>query len=239
MNIVALIPARGGSKRIPRKNIKLLGGKPLIQWTIEAAQQGHLFSDILVPTDDKETTDIVYRLGAKAAYRPNSSDAEPDIVWVHAVLHYIVADAIAILRPTSPFRDADTIRAAVQRFNDWQPADSLRFVRRVNEHPGKMWSVQRGERMTPILPLWTRTGNDSTDTPWHSAPTQTLPMFYVQTAGMEIVWTKVVRETNTISGATVIPFEVSGWPALDINTPEDWDRAERHVADLQAAASTQ
>jgi CMP-N,N'-diacetyllegionaminic acid synthase len=143
-------------------------------------------------------------------------------------------DAFAILRPTSPFRDAATIREAWRVFTSSQPADSLRSVRPVTEHPGKMWMCQREQRIVPLLPYWTRTGTKEMDTPWHSTPTQCLPAMHVQTAGMEIAWTQTIVRTGTIAGTNVVPFTMKGIESLDINSIDDWERAERHVAALQA-----
>lgn len=237
MNIVALIPARAGSKRIPGKNIKLLGGKPLIQWTIEAAFESSVFQRIVVATDDAAAARITTDLGFKTYSRTPSADNEPDIAWVRDAP--IGAAAFAILRPTSPFRTADTIRRAWTTFQN-HPCDSLRAVEPAKQHPFKMWVLQHNTgRIVPFASVeWVLNG-----VPAHSCPTQTLPAIYAQNASLEIAWTKTLMQKHSISGDNILPFFTEGWEGFDINTPEDWERAERHatelLARLQATAAAQ
>ncbi len=221
-SIVALIPARAGSKRIKDKNIRDLGGKPLIAWTIEAAKGSGIFARIIVCTDSDEYARIAGEYGAELLKRSVSADDEPDIAWVKQAAPWLT-DAFAILRPTSPFRTADTIRRAWWHFLDHQPCDSLRAVEPVKQHPGKMW-VERGNRLLPLLPWQTE------QAPWHSSPTQSLPPVWMQNASLEIAWTKTVTESCTIAGANVLPWEMPEGENLDLNTPEDWQRAEEIIA---------
>jgi CMP-N,N'-diacetyllegionaminic acid synthase len=239
VRIVALIPARAGSKRIAGKNTRLLGGKPLIAWTIEAANQSGVFEDIVVCSDCQSVLAVAVECGVYAFPRQSSADDEPDIAWVRAVSGLELYDAFAILRPTSPFRCADTIRHAWAKFIALQPADSLRSTRPVTEHPGKVWMCQREQRIVPLLPYWTRTGTKELDTPWHSTPTQCLPAMSVQTAGLEIAWTATVTRTGTIAGTNIIPYRLEGMESLDINTQDDWERAERYLAALQAPTAAE
>jgi CMP-N,N'-diacetyllegionaminic acid synthase len=231
-SIVALIPARAGSKRIKGKNTKLLGGKPLIQWTIEAAQASGIFDQIFVCSDDAAL--MTYVIGRQAVLMPraDASDDQPDIIWVRDVLSRMTPrDAFAILRPTSPFRTADMIRRAWQNFQESQPCDSLRAVRPVREHPGKMWTLDaKKNRLMPIMPYKHPDG-----TPWHSSPTQTLKPVYVQTASLEIAWTKTVTETGTISGDHIVPFHCDYLEGVDLNTMDDWREAERLIAEMAIA----
>jgi CMP-N,N'-diacetyllegionaminic acid synthase len=239
-SIVALIPARAGSKRIPGKNTKLLGGKPLIQWTIEAAHASEVFARIYVFTEDYGIAQTVMTrtsVGVRMRSAASALDDAADIVWVREALQTlgwnegITPDAFAILRPTSPFRTADTIRRAWQKFQESQPCDSLRAVRPVREHPGKMWTWDtKKNRLMPIMPYKHPDG-----TPWHSSPTQTLKPMYVQNASLEIAWTKTVTETGTISGDHIVPFFTTGIEGVDLNTPEDWAEAERLVAEMATA----
>lgn len=205
--------------------MRRLGGKPMIQWTVESAVQSGIFQDIQIWTDDPELHMYTAEHFPVRSYtRDPSADDEPDIAWVTvAVAKNPTADAFAILRPTSPFRDAGAIRRAWQRFQDEQPCDSLRAVQPVREHPGKMWRVV-GDRMYPLFEA-----GDDNPTPLHSRPTQTLEPLYVQNASLEIAWSRVVRKTGTISGHRITPFI---YPTLDVNTEADWDEAERRVGQL-------
>ena len=233
-SIVALIPARAGSTRIPNKNMRPLAGHSLVDYRLAAAYESRIFRDIWVATDDliDDVRVVADRYGAKTIRRQYSAWDEPDIIWIKRLLDGLTApppDAFAILRPTSPFLGADVIRAAWEHFTAMH-VDSLRLMRKAREHPGKMWLAQRDQRVVPLLPFWTRTGEHGQDAPWHSAPTQTLIALYVQTGGLEILWTKTVRTTETISGSAVVGYVVEGPVALDLNTEEDWQEAERLIA---------
>ncbi len=226
--IVALIPARAGSVRIPGKNTKLLNGVPLLAYAIAAAQESGIFTNIVVSTDTQETVDIAVRYGAEPVWRlsEHAQDHSPDIDWVnHAIAAFSYQpEAYALLRPTSPFRRGEWIKAAWECFRTYGRADSLRAMRPVSEHPGKMWRVERVTSSVPLLPF---SGDRA---PWHSMPTQELPPVYVQTAALEIAWTRVLPES--ISGSVVLPWVCAkdDPSSLDINMPEDWDRAEQMAA---------
>ena len=133
-------------------------------------------------------------------------------------------DCFSLLRPTSPFRTAETIRRAWALFSSQEGVDSLRAVEKCAQHPGKMWIV-RGQRMFPLLPFGPETQ------PWHSTPYQALPPVYVQNASLEIAWTRVVQERRSIAGEVLVPFVTDGYEGFDINDAYDWMVAERLLAD--------
>jgi N-acylneuraminate cytidylyltransferase len=227
---IGLIPARSGSKRVPGKNTRRLAGHPLLAYTIAAARESDVFRDVVVSTDAEETARIARHYGAEVMMRPPeiAGDLSPDIEWVEHVLTTLRAQgreyaAFSILRPTNPFRSAATIRRAWTELTAEAGVDSLRAVERCKQHPGKMWVV-RGRRMTPLLPLQPQAQ------PWHSSQYQSLPEVYVQTAALEIAWTRVVFDGRTIAGVSVMPFFMTGNEGTDINDPADWDRAERLAA---------
>lgn len=227
LSIICFIPARSGSKRVANKNIRHLGGKPLIAYTIIAAKHSGIFEDIVVSTDSQEIADISKEYGALAPFlRPAefAQDLSPDIEWVsHAINELKDAgktyDAFCILRPTSPFRSGATIRRAWDVFQNAGKVDSLRAVEKCKQHPAKMWMIQ-DNRMKPVL------SGANGKTPWHSCQYQSLPEIYVQNASLEIAWTKVALETETIAGNTIVPFYTEGYEGFDINTQEDWGLAE-------------
>ena len=229
--MIALIPARGGSRRIPRKNLRLLGGHPLLSWTLIAAEDAGL--PAYVSTDDTEIADLALLSGAKVIARPSemAQDDSPDILWVCHVLMRVECDDFVILRPTSPFRDAKTIQWALGLWEIMgRDVDSARMVKQSPIHPGKMWRVVEttvGQRIVPFVPEQREDG-----TPWHSSPTQSLPPAYVQTGGMEIVHRRTVEETGTIAGTRILPLIVSGPAALDINDEADWKEAELELAGM-------
>jgi CMP-N,N'-diacetyllegionaminic acid synthase len=228
--IVALVPARGGSVRIPRKNIKLLNGHPLIAYTIAAALQSWIFDGVYVSTEDPEIATIAAHYGASVIGRPEAmarSDS-PDLEWLAHALEMFAAPLLqfALLRPTSPFRTAATIQRAYRQWSvPDQTADSIRAVQPVTEHPGKMWTWQGPGY--PIVPLQ----SGSIDgVPWHSCPTQALPKVFVQNASLEMGWASNVLQLGSISGRKVAPFFTEGYEGIDLNTAADWDRAECAIA---------
>ncbi|MEK7325981.1 MAG: acylneuraminate cytidylyltransferase family protein [Chloroflexota bacterium] len=234
-SLIALIPARAGSKRVPDKNIRPLAGHPVIAYTIAAAAQSGIFSAVVVSTDSEKYAEVARHYGAEIPFlRPveMAGDISPDIEWVEHTLKQLrnagrEYDCFSILRPTSPFRSPETIRRAWGEFLAEEGVDSLRAVEKCKQHPGKMW-VLRGRRMTPLLPL------GPADLPWHSTQYQALPEVYVQNASLEIAWTRVVFEGRTISGQVLMPFLTQGYEGFDVNQPYDWRLAEELVQTGQA-----
>ncbi len=224
---IALIPARSGSKRLPSKNVRLLAGHPLLAYTIAAALESEVFPAVVVSTDSEEYAAIAARYGAEVPFlRPAelAEDHSPDVGWVDYTLRRLADegrsfDCFSILRPTNPFRGAETIRRAWRAFSNEDRVDSLRAVELCKQHPGKMWVV-RGKRMSPLLPFMH--GED----PWHSSPYQALPTVHVQNASLEIAWTRSVLEDRTIAGSIVLPFITDGVEGFDLNQPVDWLVAE-------------
>jgi CMP-N-acetylneuraminic acid synthetase len=232
---IALIPARAGSKRVVGKNVRPLGGHPLLAYTIAAARASGLFSAVVVSTDAPRVADIAAHYGAEVPFlRPAelAGDLSPDIDWVTHVLAGLERegrryDCFSILRPTSPFRRADTIVRAWQRFASAEGAHSLRAVERCRQHPGKMW-VLDGDRIRPLLP------DGPSTPPWHSSPYQSLPLVYVQNASLEIAWCRTVTETGSIAGSEIVPFLTEGFEGFDVNDTADWWYAEHLVASGEA-----
>ena len=233
--IIAMIPARSGSKRVPDKNIRLLAGHPLIAYSIAAALQSKIFSKVIVSTDSELYADIARHYGAEVPFsRPAkiAGDTSPDIEWVGYTLNQLRNngqdyDCFSILRPTSPFRLPETICRAWQEFLSQEGVDSLRAVEKCQQHPGKMWII-RGKRMLPLLPM------GPVEQPWHSSQYQSLPEVYVQNACLEIASTHVAFEEKTIAGNVVMPFMTEEFEGFDVNSNYDWNLAEHLVKTDQA-----
>ena len=240
---VAFIPARQGSKRVPGKNVRVVHGHPLLAYTIAPALESGVFDDVIVSTDSEEIAAIARHYGADVPFlrpAPFAGDTSPDIEWLDYSLRELhrqgrTWDCFSLLRPTSPFRTADTIRRAWSLFRAQDGVDSLRAVEKCTQHPGKMWVV-RGSRMFPLLPFGLvsptpQSAEGGRDQPWHSTPYQALPPVYVQNASLEIAWTRIVFERRTIAGDVLVPFLTEGYEGFDINGPMDWMVAERLLAD--------
>lgn len=233
---IAFIPARSGSKRIPHKNIRPLGKHPVLAYSIRTAIDSGVFDAVVCATDSELYAEIARHYGAEVPFlRSNdiSGDKSPDIEWVEWMLSKLADagrqyDVFSILRPTSPFRTAETIRKAWQTFIEAQGADSLRAVEKCKQHPGKMWVIREG-RMLPLMPL------SPEEVPWHSSQYAALPTVYAQNASLEIAWSRVVTVGRTIAGSVVVPFISEGCEGLDVNEEFDWWKAERLLADGAAS----
>lgn len=229
--VVALVPARAGSKRVIDKNAKVLGGHPLMAYAISAARESGLFDAVICSTNSERYADMARHYGAEVPFlRPAefATSTSPDIEWVDDMLKRLRADGrtydcFSILRPTSPFRTADMIRRAWAAFTTESDVDSLRAVEKVTQHPGKMWLVE-GKRMTPLLK------QPDGEQPWHSSQMAALPLVYAQNASLEIAWSRVVFDDRTIAGQIVMPFFTDEAEGFDINNQYDWDYAEAAIA---------
>lgn len=234
--MIALIPARGGSVRVPGKNIRPLAGHPLLAYTISAASDSGLFSRVLVSTDCRETADVARHYGAEVVDRPahlaTGTYPVTDRDWMRHVFATTDArEAWALLRPTSPFRTSATITRAFQTWLD-SGAESLRAVQPVRQHPGKMW-VRQGDIIVPLLP-WTHENG----APWHSSPTQSLPEVYVQNASLEMGYAANILTRDSLTGHSVAPFLTDGYEGFDINTEDDWHGAIHLLAAGEATLPT-
>ena len=225
---IALIPARSGSKRVPGKNVRPLRGHPLIAYSISAAAQSGVFDRILVSTDSEDTAEISQRYGAEVpGLRPSAlaDDSAHDLGFVQQAMNeWVPGDDTqlwGIIRPTSPLRSASSLREAHRLLvhSDW--ADSVRALRPVTEHPGKMW------RYDPV------TGEASTflDQPGaFNGPMSELEKVYIQASSFEIVRRGAVFAHDSIAGRRVLGFVMPENESIDINSEDDWAVLERVVA---------
>ena len=226
-SIIALIPARSGSERVPGKNIRPLAGHPLIAYAIATARQAGIFERVVCSTDSTEIADVAQRYGAEVPFlRPGeyATATSPDIEWITYTLerleeHY---DLFAIVRATNPFRSADAFQRGLEQLLATPEADSIRAVERVKQHPGKMWVVE-GRTMRPLL------DQSHLDVAWHAGQYQALPEVYVQNSALEIAWSRVVFATGTREGRTVAPFFTEGYEGFNVDDEEDWERARSLV----------
>lgn len=220
--VLALIPARSGSKRVKNKNIRPLGEKPLIAYTIEAAKKAKLVDRVIVSTDSKKIAEIAKQYGAEVPFlRPKelagSSSTELEFhlhalswLWQH---EDYTPDLIVNLYPTTPFRRAVTIDKAIRRMLENPRADSLRSIRKCSEHPHKMW-VTEGELAKPFV--------SSKASSQHTLAYHQLPQVFIQNASIYITRPHVLRKYNSTIGETVLAFEMSEDESVDINTPLDF-----------------
>ena len=232
MEILAIIPARGGSKSIPRKNIRPLAGHPLIAYSIAAGRQSRLVTRTIVSTDDEEIATVARQYGAETPFlRPAefAQDNTTDFpVFTHALgwlkEHEGYQPAIIVqLRPTSPIRPPELVNAAIQLLLDNPSADSARGIVPSGQNPFKMWRVDDEGRMCPLLSV------PGIAEPFN-APRQALPQTYWQTGHIDAIRARTILEKNSLSGATILPLHIDLRYTIDIDTLKDWARAEGLVA---------
>lgn len=231
-SLVAFVPARAGSERVPGKNVRPLSGHPLLAYAIATARQSGLADRVVCSTDSAEIAEIARWYGADVPFlRPAAyaTSTSPDIEWLRDALERLPEryDLFALIRPTSPFRGPTSVRLAFDRLLAVPAADSIRAVEPVRQHPGKMWLLD-GETMRPLL------DQSHLDVPWHDSQFQTLPPVYVQSSALEIAWTRVVAD-RTLGGQTRLPLLLDGHEGLSIDREQDWARAEALLAAGEAA----
>jgi len=217
--IVALIPARSGSKRFKNKNIYPYKGHPLIAYTIVSAIKSKIFSKIIVSTDSKYYKRIAEHYGATVPFlRPKkiSGSKSSDYDWVNFTLNKLDEkfDIFTILRPTNPFRNHLSIKRSFKKFFLYNMNYSLRGVSVTKNHPGKMWK-KKGSFIYPILK-----GNYKNQ-PYYNSQFAVLPKIYQQNASIEISKTYVIKKFKTITSNKIIPYFSKDYEAFDLNYQDD------------------
>lgn len=227
LKILALIPARSGSKRVKNKNIRSLNGKPLIAHTILAAKQSKYINRILVTTDSEEIAKIGREYGAEVPFlRPAeiSGDLSIELSYYIHTLNWLldndkyIPDLIVNLYVTSPFRKTETIDAAIEKFLAHPEADSLRSVKKCSEHPYKMWHFL-GDYLEPLI--------QAQNTNVHTFSSQMFPKYYIQNASIYITRPETIKKHDSIIGQTVVGYEMSEEESFDINSEMDFILAEK------------
>jgi N-acylneuraminate cytidylyltransferase len=225
-HILAIIPARGGSKSIPRKNIQLLGGYPLISYSIAAGLNSQYIDRVIVSTDDAEIAQIAEQYGAEVPFIRPAELAEDHVtdlpVFEHAVQWLeendnYHADIILQLRPTSPFRPKGSVDEAIELMLQSRLADSVRGVTPSGQNPYKMWRVENN-RMVPLL-------NGEFDEPYNM-PRQKLPATYWQTGHIEVIRYETIMYKHSMTGDHIIPYIIDSRYALDLDNLQQWEYAE-------------
>jgi YrbI family 3-deoxy-D-manno-octulosonate 8-phosphate phosphatase len=227
--ILALIPARSGSKGIPRKNIRNFAGYPLIAWSIAAAKQAACVIRIIVSTDDEEIASVAREYGAETPFlRPAefAQDQTTDLpVFEHALQwleeHEGYQPEIVIqLRPTSPIRPKDCVDGAVKILMQHEDADCVRGVVPAGQNPHKMWRFAGEDQ--PMMPLLEVDGI----TEPYNAPRQILPPVYWQTGHIDVIRVSTIKQKNSLTGDVIYPLLIDPRYSVDIDTLSDWARYE-------------
>src|SRR5262249_5207629 len=230
---IAIVPARGGSKSIPRKNIRPLGGVPLVAYSIEAARTARLVDRVIVSTDDEEVAEVARAWGAAVPFlRPaaRGGDSTPDLpVFQHALAWLeantdCIPEIVVQLRPTSPLRPPDCVDAAIELLRTDETIDSVRSVVQATQNPYTMWRLQGDGTLTPLL------ATEAAEA--YNRPRQELPQTHWQTGHVDAIRAKVIRDHPSISGSRIRALVLDSAYACDIATEADWRRAEWLLRDL-------
>ena len=231
---MALIPARGGSKGIPHKNLTSLAGIPLVAHSILLAQQSKHIDRVVVSTDSQEISEVAKKYGAEVPFlRPAdlAEDSTPDfpvfehcLKWFEANENYS-PDIVVHLRPTGPLRTVDEIENGIKLLCDQPDADSVRSVNEAHQSPYKMWTKD-GNFLRPLLSL---EGIPES----YNASRQILPKVFESNANIGVVWKKTIDEKKSILGDNVVPLVTEG-PVVDIDNEFDLTIAERILRERKA-----
>ena len=229
MKILVVIPARSGSKRLPKKNLRMLGNKTLIEWTLGIAVQIPNIADILVSTDDKIIAEISLNAGALVPWlRPNEL-AQDDSSLVEVVLHALdwyetarsPVQAVLLLQPTSPFRSLDLVQKGIAMFTESEMLPVI-GVSKVFQHPELMMR-QVGEYLQPLMDLGKR-----------KERSQDLHELFVPNGNFYLISAQNLRDSKSFFQPVVIPLLASSEKeSLDIDTPEDLEIAELMIRMLK------
>ncbi len=227
MEVLAIIPARGGSKSIPRKNIRLFAGHPLIAYSIAAGKAAQSVNRLIVSTDDQEIAEICRQYGAEIPFvRPAefAQDDTPDLPVFHHALRWLEEqeryrpDLIVHIRPPSPLRPPRLIDEAVELLRQTPEADSVRGVGVAHHTPYKMWCKRDDGFLRPLL---TDTAGER-----YNMPRQSLPTVYWHTGHIDVMRYETLMQKHSMSGDHILPIIIDPHYCIDIDTEEEWIYAE-------------
>lgn len=223
--ILAIIPARGGSKGILRKNIKKLGGKPLIAWTIECAQKSKYIDKVIVSTDDEEIADVAKEWGGEVPFMRPAELAQDDTPSVSVVVHALKEcmhdgySYVILLQATSPFRTPSDIDGAIEKCLDCG-ANTCVSVTEAEVSPYWMYTFAESERLRPLL-------NIDKDSFYQR---QKLPKVYQLNGAIYIVESDYLFRVQKLIDSDTLGYVMNAENSLDIDTIRDFIVAESMIA---------
>lgn len=226
MRIIGIIPARGGSKGVPRKNIKKLKGKELIRYSIEVGLACPLIEEVLVSTEDKAIAAVSRQAGATVPFlRPTNlaGDSSPVLATIIHLLNYldqqqILFDAICLLQPTVPFRSLKDVNVAIQQFIQ-QKADSLISVREVPHIYNPHWVYEAKEQWLQLAM------KDIEIIPRR----QELPTAYHRDGSIYLTKKEVILKQHSLYGDKIAFHVTKHAPDINIDTMKDWQKATQYA----------
>ncbi len=230
LKILGLIPARGGSKGVPGKNIKPLAGKPLIAYTIEQANDALLLEKTILSTDDEKIAEVARNYGLEVPFmRPEAlaQDHSGSLEVVQHALDFMesqgeVYDAVCLLQVTSPYRPQGVIDDAIRMFVQERP-DALVSVRKVPDEFNPHWTfeIEKNNRL-----------KISTGEKKIIPRRQELPPAYHRDGAIYITSAETIRNKGSLLGDDIVAFPIESPELINIDTMEDWEKAESFYVSL-------
>lgn len=236
--VLALIPARGGSKGIPRKNLRDFAGAPLIAYSIAAAKQAERVTRVIVSTDDPEIADVARAWGAEVPFMRPAQFAQDDstdlpvfehaLEWLEQNENYM-PDIVIQLRPTSPVRPIGLLDQAVELLLEHPEVDCVRGVVPSGQNPFKMWQIDSEGRLTQLLEV------AGLREPYN-APRQALPQTYWQTGHIDAIRSNTILAKHSLTGDIILPLLIDPLYTVDIDTPDDFLISAKLISDPRIKA---
>jgi YrbI family 3-deoxy-D-manno-octulosonate 8-phosphate phosphatase len=227
--VLAIIPARGGSKGLPRKNIRNMAGHPLISYSVAAGLQAKTVTRTIVSTDDEEIAQVARRYGAEIPFMRPAEYAQDNTLDLPVFQHALIwlaehegyhPDVVVQLRPTSPIRRPDLVDNAVNMLLANPEATSVRGLVPAGQNPHKMWRVDPvTRRMTNLLDV------PGVPEPYN-APRQILPPVFWQTGHVDAIRPQVMLEQDSMSGGHILALDIESRYTVDIDGLMDLQKAE-------------
>lgn len=220
-NIVALVPARSGSKGVPNKNVRILGGHPLLAWTVMACKKVSTIRRVIISTDSTEYADVAKKYGAEAPFsRPNeiSGDRSTDYEFIVHALDWLAdhgeePEYIIHMRPTTPLRDPKLIDKAVNDFIQAENASALRSVHEMSESAYKTFEIASSGQLKKV-------GCETTELDSANNARQIFPKTYMANGYVDVLSTAFIRKTGLLHGSHVMPFITP--VVIEVDTEDDF-----------------
>lgn len=212
--VLALIPARGGSKGVPRKNVRMLGGKPLIAWTIEAAIQSKYIDRVMLSSEDEEIIEVAKKWGCDVPFVRPKELAQDDTPSMEVILHGIEQvkgyDYIVLLQPTSPFRTTEDINKCIEKCVENNQESCVSIVE-VSQNPYWMYTVKENEVLNPLIEI---------DDKYYQR--QKLPKTYILNGAVYVASIEWLKQSKSFLSKNTTSVEMTKEKSIDIDTMLDF-----------------
>lgn len=227
--ILAVIPARSGSKGLQHKNVRMLGGRPVLEWAVKVCKKSSLIDEVMVSTESQNYAQLALSCGASVPFlRPPhlASDQSKDIEVITHLISWLEENGkcpniIVHIRPTTPLRDHQVIDNAIDAFLNATDATALRSVHIMSESAYKTLEVTKEG-------LLKRIGSNSTDLDEANNARQEYPHTYVANGYVDVLSVDFIKKTGLLHGSKVIPFFTG--VVDEIDNEDDFDRIEHQIS---------